>query len=167
VLGDSQDNRSLGSSAPAVANLGPLRPPLIYLGSIALGVVVHVVWPARLVPASVSVPVGATVTLLAVGLFILATRTFRAAGTSIPGNRPTTTIVRSGPYRFSRNPIYLAFSLLQLGLSIWVNSLALLIALIPAVALMSLVVIPREERYLEARFPSEYSVYRSSVRRWL
>ena len=54
VVGDSQDNRSLGSSVPAGANLGPLRPPLIYLGSIALGVVVHVVWPARLVPASVS-----------------------------------------------------------------------------------------------------------------
>ncbi|HEV7444718.1 MAG TPA: isoprenylcysteine carboxylmethyltransferase family protein, partial [Steroidobacteraceae bacterium] len=81
--------------------------------------------------------------------------------------RPTTTIVRKGPYRFSRNPIYLAFSLLQLGLSLWVNSLALLIALIPAVALMWLVVIPREERYLEARFPSDYLPYKASVRRWL
>jgi len=121
----------------------------------------------RLVPASVSVPVGAIVTLLAVGLFFSATRTFRAAGTPIPGNRPTTTIVRTGPYRFSRNPIYLAFSLLQLGLSIWLNSLALLITLIPAVALMSRVVIPREERYLEARFPSQYSPYKAAVRRWL
>jgi len=107
------------------------------------------------------------VSLVAVALFISATRTFRTAGTPIPGNRPTTTIVRTGPYRFSRNPIYLAFSLLQLGLSLWVNGLALLITLIPAVALMSLVVIPREERYLEARFPSEYLPYRASVRRWL
>ncbi len=85
----------------------------------------------------------------------------------IPGNRPTTAIVRVGPYRFSRNPIYLGFSLFQLGLSIWVNSFGLLITLIPAVALMALVVIPREERYLEARFPSEYLSYRSAVRRWL
>ena len=150
-----------------VANLGLVRPPLVYLASIVLGVVLHLIWPARLVPASVSVPGGAVVTLLAVGLFVSATRTFRAAGTPIPGNLPTTTIVRSGPYRFTRNPIYLAFSLLQLGLSLWVNSLALLIALLPAVALMSLVVIPREERYLEARFPSDYLPYKASVRRWL
>ena len=47
------------------------------------------------------------------------------------------------------------------------NSLALLITLLPAVALMSLVVIPREERYLEAQFPSDYLPYKASVRRWL
>jgi protein-S-isoprenylcysteine O-methyltransferase Ste14 len=75
--------------------------------------------------------------------------------------------VRTGPYRFTRNPIYLAFSLLQLGLSFWVNSVALVITLAPAVALMSFVVIPREERYLEARFPVEYLPYKASVRRWL
>ncbi len=107
------------------------------------------------------------VTFLAVALFLSAVRTFRAAGTPVPGNRPTTTIVRTGPYRFSRNPIYLAFSLVQLGLSFWVNSVGLLITLIPAVALMSLVVIPREERYLESRFPSEYLPYKASARRWL
>lgn len=152
---------------PDVANLGLVRPPFVYLGSIALGLALHLLWPVRLIPTSVSTPLGAMVTLLAVALFVSAVRTFRAAGTPVPGNRPTTTIVRSGPYRFSRNPIYLAFSLLQLGLSFWVNSIALLITLIPAVALMSFVVIPREERYLEARFPSEYLPYRASVRRWL
>jgi protein-S-isoprenylcysteine O-methyltransferase Ste14 len=152
---------------PDVANLGLVRPPFVYLGSIALGLVLHLLWPLRVVPTSVSTPLGTIVTLLAVALFVSAVRTFRAAGTPIPGNRPTTTIVRSGPYRFSRNPIYLAFSLLQLGLSFWVNSIALLITLIPAVALMSFVVIPREERYLEARFPSEYLPYEASVRRWL
>jgi protein-S-isoprenylcysteine O-methyltransferase Ste14 len=167
VVDDSRDNRSLGTSGPDVANLGLVRPPFVYLGSIALGLVLHLLWPARLVLPSVSTPVGAIVTVLAIALFVSAARTLRAAGTPIPGNRPTTTIVRTGPYRFSRNPIYLAFSLVQLGLSLWVNSLALLITLIPAVALMWRVVIPREERYLEARFPSEYSPYKASVRRWL
>jgi protein-S-isoprenylcysteine O-methyltransferase Ste14 len=152
---------------PNVANLGLVRPPFVYVGSIALGLMLHLLWPARLVPTSVSTPLGAVVTVLAIALFVSAVRKLRAAATPIPGNRPTTTIVRTGPYRFSRNPIYLAFSLLQLGLSLWVNSLALLITLIPAVALMWLVVIPREERYLEARFPSEYLPYKASVRRWL
>jgi len=152
---------------PDVANFGLIRPPFVYAGSIALGLVFRLLWPARLVPPSVSTPVGAMVAVLAIALFVSAVRTLRAAGTPVPGDRPTTTIVRAGPYRFSRNPIYLAFSLLQLGLSLWVNSLALLITLIPAVALMWLVVIPREERYLEARFPSEYLPYKASVRRWL
>ena len=167
MVGDSRDNRTLGTSAPDVANLGLIRPPFVYLGAIALGLVLHLLWPVRLVPPPVSTPFGATVTLLGVVLFVSAVRAFRAAGTPVPGDRPTTAIVRSGPYRFSRNPIYLAFSLFQLGLSFWFNSLALLITLIPAVALTSLVVIPREERYLEARFPSEYLPYKGSVRRWL
>ena len=68
---------------------------------------------------------------------------------------------------FSRNPIYLAFSALQVGIALCVGSLWLLITLVPALALMSLWVIPREERYLEARFSSEYLSYKSSVRRWL
>ena len=112
---DSRDNCSLGTSGADVANLGLVRPPFVYLGSIALGVVLHLLWPARLVPPPVSTPGGAIVTILAIALFVSAVRTLRAAGTPIPGNRPTTAIVRTGPYRFSRNPIYLAFSLLQLG----------------------------------------------------
>src|SRR5687767_15626447 len=102
------------------------------------------------------------VTVLAIALFVSAVRTLRAAGTPVPGNRPTTTIVRTGPYRYSRNPIYLSFSLLQLGVAFWVNSLWLLVTLIPAVALMSFVVIPREERYLETRFPSDYLPYKAA-----
>lgn len=155
------------TGAVGAANLGLIRPPFVFLGSIVLGLAVHRAWPARLVPPAISTPVGAVLTILAVGLFVAAVRTFRAAGTPVPGNRPTTAIVRTGPYRFSRNPIYLAFSLFQLGLAVWINSLGLLMTLIPAVALMALVVIPREERYLEARFPPEYSSYRAAVRRWL
>jgi protein-S-isoprenylcysteine O-methyltransferase Ste14 len=139
----------------------------VYLGGIALGVLLHVAWPVRLVPPAVSTPLGATTVLAAVALFLAAVRTLRAAGTPVPGDRPTTVIVRAGPFRYSRNPIYLAFSLLHLGLACWVNSLWLLVTLIPAVALMSFVVIPREERYLERRFPSEYLPYKAAVRRWL
>jgi protein-S-isoprenylcysteine O-methyltransferase Ste14 len=167
MAGESRGSHRPGTSLADAANLGLVRPPVVYLGSIALGLAVHYAWPARFVPPSVTTPVGAMLTLLAVGLFVAAVHTFRAAGTPVPGNRPTTVIVRTGPYRFSRNPIYLAFSLFQLGLSVWINSLGLLITLIPAVALMALVVVPREERYLEVQFPSEYSSYRAAVRRWL
>ena len=159
-------SNSSQTTEPDAANLGLVRPPLVYLGAIAVGLAIHALWPAHLVPSALATPVGVLLTLGAVALFLSATRSFRAAGTPIPGNRPTTTIVRTGPYRFSRNPIYLAFSLFQLGLAFWVNSVGLLFMLIPALALMSFVVIPREERYLEARFPSEYVPYKASVRRW-
>jgi len=68
------------------ANLGVVRPPFVHLGSIILGLVLHAVWPARLVPASVSMPFGALLTFAAVSLFVAAVRTFRAAGTPGPGN---------------------------------------------------------------------------------
>ena len=152
---------------PDVANSGLIRPPSVYLGSIGLGLLVHLFWPVEFLSASVSVPIGVMVVLVAGTVFISAVRTFRKAGTPIPGNRPTTAIVRTGPYGFSRNPIYLAFTLFQVGLAAWVNSLGVLLMLLPALAFMELVVIPREERYLEVRFPSEYLPYKREVRRWL
>ena len=157
---------SNASPVPDVANLGLVRPPLVYLASILLGLLLHFVWPLPLLRHPVAAPIGAGAVLMAVGLFIAAVRTFRAAGTPVPGNQPTTTIVRTGPFRFSRNPIYLAFSALQVGIALWVGSPWLLITLVPALALMSFWVIPREERYLEARFPGEYLPYKSTVRRW-
>jgi protein-S-isoprenylcysteine O-methyltransferase Ste14 len=140
---------------------------VVYLGSILFGLVLHFAWPLPLVRHPLGPPIGGGVVLMAVALFIASVRTFRAAGTPVPGNRPTTAVVWTGPYRFSRNPIYLAFSALQVGIALWVDSPWLLATLVPAVALMSFWVIPREERYLEARFPSEYLRYKSSVRRWL
>jgi protein-S-isoprenylcysteine O-methyltransferase Ste14 len=167
MTSNDRSNKAEIDMVPEVANLGIIRPPFVYLGAIALGLLLQFAWPVRLVSRAVSVPLGGTAVLVAVALFLYAVRTFRAAGTPVPGNRPTTTIVRTGPYRCSRNPIYLSFSLLQLGVACWVNSLWLLVTLIPAVALMSFVVIPREEHYLETRFPSDYLPYKAAVRRWL
>jgi protein-S-isoprenylcysteine O-methyltransferase Ste14 len=149
------------------ANVGLVRPPLVYLGSIGLGLLVHWAWPVELLPASLAAPIGATVLLIAGALFVSAVRTFRKAGTPVPGSLPTTTIVRSGPYGFSRNPIYLAFTLFQIGIAALLNSLGVLLMLLPALTLMRRVVIPREERYLAARFPSDYLPYQRDVRRWL
>lgn len=167
MVDGSEHALSPGQPAADVANFGLVRPPIVFLGAIGLGLPLHFFWPVQLLAASVAVPIGVILVLIAVALFITSVRTFRKAGTPVPGNRPTTTIVRTGPYRFSRNPIYLAFTMFHLGLALWVNSLALLLALLPALALMALVVIPREERYLEARFPLEYRPYKAAVRRWL
>src|SRR5215469_11071787 len=152
-------------AAPLAANIGLARPPAIYLVAIAAGLALHFAWPIPFAPGFTR-PFGAIIAVLAVVLFIWSIRTFRSAGTPVPGNQPTTTIVKAGPYRFSRNPIYLAFSLFQAGIALAVNEGWILITLLMAIFLISFVVIPREERYLEAHFGEEYATYKASVRRW-
>ena len=163
----SQGHEDHATGRPGVANLGILRPPLIYLTALGLALLLHSVRPISFRGLPAGALIGAGIVLVAVGLFLASISSFRAAGTPVPGNRPTTTIVCGGPYRFSRNPIYLAFSLLLLGISLWAGTAWLLLTLAAAVGIMNFVVIPREERYLEARFPAEYLPYKASVRRWL
>ena len=150
-----------------VANLGLARPPLVYLSLIAVGSILEFFWRLPFLPDVLAVPVGIVLAMAAVALFTVSVGKFREAGTPVPGNQPTTAIVRTGAYRFSRNPIYLAFSLLHLGIAIWANSLWLVATLVAAVLVMALVVIPREERYLERRFGADYLDYKNSVRRWI
>ena len=158
----SQNQRSM----PLAANLGLARPPAIYLIAIFLGLVLHFAWPIRFIP-NLARLFGGLIAVLAAALFIWSIKTFRSAGTPVPGNRPATTIVTVGPYRFSRNPIYLAFSLFQAGIALGVDDAWILFTLLPAIAVISFVVIPREESYLKARFGEEYAAYNASVRRWL
>jgi protein-S-isoprenylcysteine O-methyltransferase Ste14 len=147
-------------------NPGLLRPPIIFLCAILLGIALNRAWPLKFMPRNVGL-LGPVATLCALVLFLLSYREFRAAGTSVRGSERTSTIVRTGPYRFSRNPIYLAFILFVLGLSIWLNNLWLLVTLVPAVGIIAMVVIPREERFLERNFNDQYSSYKTRVRRWL
>ena len=150
-----------------VANPGLVRPPIVYLAAILAGVALDLVRPLPWMPAGFGAWAGVPLVVLAVALFVASTRQFRRAGTPVPGNEPTTTIVRSGPYRFSRNPIYLAFSILALGIACWVDSIWLVGTLAAAVLVVDAVVIPREERYLERRFNPRYLEYKARVRRWL
>jgi len=91
-------------AAPIAANLGLARPPFIYLTAIVAGLVLHFVWPIPFV-SGLAMPFGVLTAVFAATLFVWSIRTFHSAGTPVPGNRPTTTIVTVGPYRFSRNPI--------------------------------------------------------------
>jgi len=142
------------------------RPPIVYLVSILAGFALHAVWPLRVVPHAIE-PLGGLLALLAVPLFVLSVRQFRSARTPIRTRKPVTTILTTGPYRFSRNPIYLSFTLLQLGLGIWANSAWVVGTLIPTLVLMSYGVIGREERYMARKFGDDYLRYRASVRRWI
>jgi protein-S-isoprenylcysteine O-methyltransferase Ste14 len=149
------------TSKPDVANLGFVHPPFVYLAALLVGIGLDLVRPARWLPVLFAAWVGVPIMIAAVVLFVSSIRRFQAVGTPVPGNKPATAIVKSGPYRISRNPIYLAFSLLVLGVACALNSLWLLGTLAAAVSVMSFVVIPREERYLERRFGAEYLDYKA------
>jgi protein-S-isoprenylcysteine O-methyltransferase Ste14 len=151
-----------GSGRPLV-----LRPPLLFATAIAAGIVLHLAWPLSFMSRAVRWPAGMMLSMAGVALFVAAIRAFNAAGTPVPGNRSTTAIVRSGPYRFSRNPIYVAFALIHLGVATAFGSWWLLVTLAGSIGVIATSVVPREERYLEARFGSIYRAYKLSVRRWL
>ena len=150
-----------------VANRGLVRPPIVYGAAIVTGLLLEFGWPAPFLPGLLAGVFGTLLVLTALAAFFFSVRTLQAAGTPVPGNLPTTVIVRTGPYRFSRNPIYLAFSIFHLGIAGWANGAWLIATLAAAIAVMAFVVIPREELYLEKRFGAEYLDYKRSVRRWL
>jgi len=117
TISDNSETEGKGGPLP-----GLLRPPLVGLAAILLGIALDHVWPLDFVPSTVRL-LGPLLALCALLLFVLSFREFRAAGTSIRGSKRSTTVVRTGPYRFSRNPVYLSFILLVFGLSVWLNDL--------------------------------------------
>src|SRR5438477_13086955 len=142
------------------------RPPIAYLVSILAGFGLNAVWPARMIPSAIE-PIGGLLSLLAVALFVLSVREVRRARTPIRTRKPVTAVITTGPYRFSRNPIYLSFTLLQFGLGMWANSAWVVGLLVPTLVLLSYGVIAREERYMAPKFGDEYRRYRAAVRRWI
>src|SRR5262245_37220378 len=93
-----------------VANARFVRPAFWYVAAIVVGSALHLAWPRHSLPDGMA-PVGAVPVAAAAAVFVASVRQSRAAGTPVPGDSPSTAVVDSGPYRFSRNPICVAFSL--------------------------------------------------------
>jgi protein-S-isoprenylcysteine O-methyltransferase Ste14 len=112
----------------------------------------------------------------AVGMFLLVCGlsfagwglvTFLRAGTAILPHHPAARLVRHGPYRFTRNPMYAGLTAAYAGLSL-VAGLAWPLLVLPIVLVaLRVLVVNREERYLQAAFPEAYAEYRRRVRRWV
>jgi protein-S-isoprenylcysteine O-methyltransferase Ste14 len=145
-----------------------IRPPLAWGLAVIAGLLLNWLAPLPFLPADLPAPwLGVTVFVLALALVAWAIVTMTRAGSNIPTNRPTTTIVEGGPYRFTRNPIYLGMFLGLIGLAIAFDNLWLLMMLVPFALVIRYGVVAREEAYLERKFGDVYIGYRSRVRRWL
>jgi protein-S-isoprenylcysteine O-methyltransferase Ste14 len=154
------------ADAPDHANVR-IPPPLIFAAGLIAGLLLERVLPLVLLPPAL-IWVAAPIFLL-LGIVLTAWSTWifhRHRTTPIPV-RPTTTLVMSGPYRFTRNPMYVSMVCFYLAFALWFNIFWALIALPAVIGIVHVYVIGREERYLERKFGDDYREYRARVRRWL
>jgi protein-S-isoprenylcysteine O-methyltransferase Ste14 len=142
-------------------------PPLIYLAALAIGFGLTALLPDAALPDAVGLAAGIPLVLAGIGLAASFIASFRRARTAVDPYRPTTAIVTSGPYRFTRNPGYLGMALVCVGIALLAGALWVLVPLLAAVAVIDRGVIAREERYLERKFGSAYTDYKTQTRRWL
>lgn len=142
-------------------------PPFIYAVTLAAGLLANRRFRLSFLPRRLGRTLGPLLILGGFTIGLLGFREMRRAGTNADPYRPATAIVTGGPYRFTRNPMYLGFTLMCAGISSWANALVPIL-LLPAVQrLMRRGVIDREERYLESKFGDEYLRYKGRVRRWI
>jgi protein-S-isoprenylcysteine O-methyltransferase Ste14 len=145
-------------------------PPIIYLSAIAAGILLHMLYPLPWITRPVSDLLFAFGWLLVAATIAIHVTAFRAlvrGKTTIMPNKPSEHLVTSGPFSFTRNPIYLANTLLMLGIGLIIGSIwFLLLALLAAFVTQKLAV-EAEEKHLADRFGKRYRDYSKRVRRWI
>jgi protein-S-isoprenylcysteine O-methyltransferase Ste14 len=145
-------------------------PPLFYIAGLAAGFFVQRIWPVPIVSPAAMPPVlvaGQVLVTVCSALSLWALFTFWRSGTTPNPMRPTTALALDGPYRFTRNPMYVSLAAIQAGMALISNALWPLVSLLPVLVAVQWLVIDREERYLERRFGDSYLAYKRRVRRWL
>jgi protein-S-isoprenylcysteine O-methyltransferase Ste14 len=142
-------------------------PPLIAAAAVVGGASLRLLWPAHLWPWPHAAIPACSCFALSLLLAVPAVGRMLRIRTAIIPHHTTTGLVTSGPFRFTRNPLYLALGLLLAGVALAMNSLALAVMIVPWSIVMRYGVIAREEHYLEQKFGEDYRAYCRRVRRWL
>ncbi len=146
------------------------HPPFLHAIGFASGWIAAGLWSWPIAsPALRGVRLGVGVALIALGLSVAlwAALEMRRARTGIPVHHPVTALVTSGPFAWSRNPIYLALNCAYLGAAVLLNSWWPALFLAPVLIALQRLVIAREERFLATKFGDAYRSYAGRVRRWL
>ncbi len=143
-------------------------PPVLVGGTLLVGVAIHyLVWTITLMPIVLARVLGVVVFVSAGVLAHLSHNAMKRVGTNVLPTQPTLALATDGPYRFTRNPLYVAAVGVYLGVTLWVDGLVPLLLMFPMAWLLNRGIVLPEERYLEKKFGDAYISYRSSVRRWL
>lgn len=158
------------SSGPRDASSNFIWPPVIYATATLAALALCWWTKAPVLPAAAHTAAritGVALALAGIGVAAVAELQFLFARTATLPIRPTSSIVTTGIYAWSRNPMYLGMSLFLAGLFFWTGSVWFLLALPVAMFAVTKLAIEREERYLTDKFGTEYTAYASRVRRWL
>src|SRR5205809_5625828 len=143
-------------------------PPVLVGGTLVIGLVIHyALWTITLLPTVVARVLGFVIFASAGVLAHFAHLAMKRVGTNVLPTQPTLALATDGPYRVSRNPLYIAAIGVYLGITLWVNGLAPLLLIFPMTWLLHWGIVLRDERYLESKFGSAYKSYQTTVRRWL
>jgi protein-S-isoprenylcysteine O-methyltransferase Ste14 len=145
----------------------PVHPPVVYLLALLIGIGLNYLRPIPLLPGWWGGIAGLVLIVLGVAIMPPVVLQFRRAGTPFNPHQPASALITNGPYRFSRNPAYVALTLWYLGIGLLLNNAWVLLLVLPVLFIMDRWAIRREERHLEAKFGGEYVRYKSTVRRWL
>jgi protein-S-isoprenylcysteine O-methyltransferase Ste14 len=147
-------------------------PPVLYLGPLILGLLLNRKVPAPFLPRGLTRILGLPLVCGGVLLGGWTYRTMKRADTPIIGepfvaDKPTSSLITGGPFRYSRNPGYLAGAMVYAGIAGLTNALWVFLLLPVVLLTMQRTAIEREERYLESKFGEKYLVYKARVRRWI
>jgi protein-S-isoprenylcysteine O-methyltransferase Ste14 len=142
-------------------------PPLIYLVALIFGLLMGRRFPMRFLPRTMACSLGWP--LLGGGVLLLGwfEQAMRQADTPSNPYKPVERIATEGPFRYTRNPGYLAMTLIYAGIASLANALWAILLLPVALLVIQRGVIECEERYLEEKFGEEYLRYKERVRRWI
>jgi protein-S-isoprenylcysteine O-methyltransferase Ste14 len=144
-----------------------IPPPLLYAAAIVGGFLLNRQWRLPIGTGPLLVMIGGVLVIAWAVLAASSIRRFRRSRTSMITFRPATALVVSGPYRFTRNPMYVSLALLTVAFALFLNTWWIALLLVPVLLLVQWFVIKPEERYLYRRFGAEYERYVRRVRRWL
>jgi protein-S-isoprenylcysteine O-methyltransferase Ste14 len=161
--GTSQD----GAEPQVGAAVRVPPPPLFYLVPFVVLWLVDLVWPLTIPGGTALRLVGWLLVVAGLALSVSGAATFRRHHTTVIPHHAVATLVDAGPYRFTRNPMYLGLTTAYLGAGLGVASWWPLFALPVVVAVISTQVIAKEEAYLRERFPKDYAAYAARTRRWI
>jgi protein-S-isoprenylcysteine O-methyltransferase Ste14 len=144
-----------------------ILPPLLMLIALLVVIVLHWLWPLRTGRRLLAVAVGIILGALGIGSMAWGRITLVKGGTNVSPLKPVTGIITDGPYRFTRNPLYIGVMSLFIGLSLIIGTWWGFVVFIPVFLILHYGVILREERYLEQKFGDSYLKYKGMVRRYL
>lgn len=144
-----------------------MPPPLIHLGGLLVGYGLDQAVGWQFTPADWLDVLALILALTGAASCLWALITLHGHKTTVLPHRPANQLVTTGPFRWSRNPIYLGFALLHLACGLALGSPGMLVLLVPVFLVMDRHVIAAEETFHEQQFGEQWQQYRQRVRRWL